>query len=385
MIATDTFDLVGKTLDGKYAVEAVADQCGFSTIYRAQHLLWHQKVAIKVFRFDDSEEEVSRLDLLEGFLQEGSILAQLSCRSTAVCQARDTGAVRAMRPGTTEADDPDAWAPFLVLEWLDGCSLSALLKEEAARGARPRSLDEAIAFLAPVASAISLAHERGITHRDLKPSNIFVLREAMASTGPRVKLLDFAVAKVSDPARLLAGPSRRACDTLTRLFTPAFGAPEQFNEAIGETGPWTDVFALGLILTRLVTGKSPLQGPGSLGNAQHCLDATARPTPRTLGARVSDGVDRVFERALALQPGARYASAGLFWSALQDAVARETTVDEPTELRHPPSGIRMATVSALAGPSVASTAPGRSVGGAAVAPRPSSLPETRMAGNDGLS
>ncbi len=336
MMSADTFDLVGKTLDGKYAVESVADQGGFSTIYRATHLLWHQKVAIKVFRFDDAEEEVSRLDLLEGFIQEGAILAQLSSASTAVCQARDTGAVHVPSGG---------WAPFLVLEWLDGCSLSALLKDEAQRRAPARSLEEAMSLLAPVAGALSMAHERGITHRDLKPSNIFVLRAA--HRGPQVKLLDFAVAKVDDPARLYlgsAGPSLRARDTLTRLFTPAFGAPEQFNEAIGPTGPWTDVFALALILSRLVSGKHPLQGPGSLGNAQHCLDAEARPTPRTLGARVSDGVEGVFQSALAVQPGMRFTSAGLFWGALQDALAREGANEGPTEL-HPPqpgprSGVR---------------------------------------------
>jgi serine/threonine protein kinase len=338
MAAADVFDLVGKTLDGKYAVESVADQGGFSTIYRAQHLVWHQAVAIKVFRFDEAEEEISRLDLLEGFLQEGSLLAQLSSKTTAVCQARDTGAVR-----VTSGRSSHAWAPFLVLEWLDGCSLATMLKDEIRSGRPPRSLHDAMVLLAPVARALALAHARGITHRDLKPSNIFVLRDPAGSEP--VKLLDFAVAKVTDPARRHVGPSAHACDSLTRLFTPAFAAPEQFNESLGETGPWTDVFALALILVRLITGASPLQGPGAIGAAQHCLDPIRRPTPSNLGLPVSAGIDAVFEQAFAVHPPLRFASAGPFWSALHAALARDTASDGVTERQpvyHPPSGVRPA-------------------------------------------
>jgi serine/threonine protein kinase len=333
MTASDAFDLVGRTLDGKYAVESVADQGGFSTIYRAEHLVWHQTVAIKVFRFDEDEEEMSRLDLLEGFLQEGSLLAQLSSRTIAVCQTRDTGAVRVAG---------SMWAPFLVLEWLDGCSLSALIKEETLRGDPPRTLHAAMSLLAPIAGALALAHERGISHRDLKPSNIFVLREPADAS--RVKLLDFAVAKVTDPARLRVGPSPRASAALTRLFTPAFAAPEQFNEALGETGPWTDVFALALTLVRLVTGASPLQGPGAAGASQRCLDPARRPTPRTLGLQVGDRVEEVFAQALAVRPEDRFTNAGAFWAALQAAHVEDNAV-EVTERHpgpHPPSGLRPA-------------------------------------------
>jgi serine/threonine protein kinase len=192
----------------------------------------------------------------------------------------------------------------MVLEWLEGESLDAMLMRERARRVRPRSVPEAICLLDPVARALALAHERGITHRDVKPGNIFVLEGGC-------KLLDFGIAQVVHELAHESAAGRE------QSFTPAYGAPEQFAPDHGTTGPWTDVFALALVLVELVSGREPL-GVGSVAQmmARSC-DPLVRPTPRTMGISMSDAVERVFARALAVRPEDRFPTAGELWSTLK--------------------------------------------------------------------
>ena len=106
--------------------------------------------------------------------------------------------------------------------------------------------------------ALALAHGRGIAHRDVKPGNIFLLGEPRGESCT-VKLLDFGIAKVVQDAQKMAGAFSQTTGQVTS-FTPAYGAPEQFSRAQGATGPWTDVFALALIFSELVSGQGPLEG-----------------------------------------------------------------------------------------------------------------------------
>src|SRR6185312_6813589 len=123
------------------------------------------------------------------------------------------------------------------------------------------------------------------------------------SAPARTKLLDFGVAKVLRGATMSAGAA------VAQSFTPGYGAPEQFSSAYGTTGPWTDVFALALIVVELLTGTEALQGETVAAlAAQSCHDAV-RPTPRRRGASVSDSVEAVLERALAVCLEDRYPDA----------------------------------------------------------------------------
>jgi serine/threonine protein kinase len=158
-----------------------------------------------------------------------------------------------------------------------------------------------------VAEALSLAHERGIVHRDVKPSNVFVMAE-----GRRCKLIDFGIAKLVDEVSRVDG---------LQTFTPAYGAPEQFSPEHGTVGPWTDVYALALVLVELLTGREALGVHAVPKLACVSCDPARRPTPRNCGAHVSADVEAVFLRALALRAEHRFANARELWTALSTAVA----------------------------------------------------------------
>jgi serine/threonine protein kinase len=295
--------MVGQTLGGKYAIERVVAETELSVVYRATHRIWRRPVAIKVFKAPMLAEN-ARDRLLESFVNEGALMMDLSERCSAICQARDVGST------VTASGD---WVPYTVLEWLEGESLDASL----ARSRHRRTVKEAVELLEPVATALTLAHERGIVHLDVKPGNVFLLTEA-AGENARCKLLDFGIAKVVDltNARMsLDGSGQRS-------FTPAYGAPEQFSTAYGTTGAWTDVFALALVFVELVVGREALGGGTIEVLAIQSCDALRRPTPRALGADVSDDVERVLARALAARPGDRYPNAGDFWFALGHAARK---------------------------------------------------------------
>ncbi len=338
-MSPDRFGLVGTTIGGRYAVEAVVGEGGFSIVYRARHTLWDRRVAIKAIRGLEVLETDAREKLLRAFLQEGAMLAELSERTTAIVQARDAA--------TLFTRDGD-WVPYLVLEWLEGETLEALLWEERQCGLPPRSLDQTVRLLDPIAEALALAHAKGICHRDLKPGNVVLLGDSRRELCT-IKLLDFGVASFFGDARCaVAGRSSEACG-----FTPSYGAPEQFSDAYGVTGPWTDVFALALLVVELLTGREPLGDGKTQDLARAAVDRTRRPTPRALGAHVPRRVEAVLTRALAVYPAERWQTAGSFWGALREAMHTPVALpvsrasQKPTAAASAASSVRIAPAAAV--------------------------------------
>ena len=308
MADDDTLKLIGRTIAEKYAVESVVAEGGFATVYRATHVIWKRPVALKVFKALTGFSSKDRQRLLDEFIQEGALLADLSERSAAIVQARDIGMLDV--PGGEQI-------PYMVLEWLEGDTLEAVLCDETARQVPLRSLQEAVQLLDPIAEALALAHRKGIAHRDVKPGNFFVLGDPRGDAS--VKLLDFGIAKVVSDAQKMAGTFTKTSGHVTS-FTPAYGAPEQFSRAHGPTGPWTDVFALALIVVELITGREALEGDDLLQLAVASANPDRRPTPKTAGAAVPDEVEAVFAKALAVKPAERWQSAGDFWNGLRRAL-----------------------------------------------------------------
>src|SRR5690606_28598837 len=116
---------------------------------------------------------------------------------------------------------------------------------------------ETMRLLGPIATALDVAHGKGVAHRDVKPANIFVLGDDPRSGGCTVKILDFGVAKmITDNTQMRAALAKTGTNITS--FTPQYGAPEQFTRSYGATGPWTDVFALALIAVEMMIGKPAL-------------------------------------------------------------------------------------------------------------------------------
>jgi serine/threonine protein kinase len=312
MPESDPFELVGTTVAGKYDIEEVVARTALSVVYRATHRVWQRSVAIKAFTAP-TLSEAARQQLLASFVEEGRLLMDLSERCASICQARDVSSLTTAR---------GEWVPYTVLEWLDGECLELVIYRERAEGRRARTLAEVVALLNPIAEALALAHDRGVAHRDVKPGNIFVLAGDPLDP-PRAKLLDFGVAKV-----LRGAPRTSATALASESFTPSYGAPEQFSSAYGTSGPWTDVFALGLIVVELLAGRPALDGPTVGELALQSCHPDDRPTPRQRGVVVSDQVEQILDRALAVRLEERFPSAHEFWHALRDAVAVEALDDE---------------------------------------------------------
>jgi eukaryotic-like serine/threonine-protein kinase len=299
----DPFGLAGTLLEGQYRADEVVGEGGFGVVYRGRHLSLDQPIAIKVLKGLDSEDPRINALVLEKFRAEARLLYTLSQSSLHIVRALDFGAT------TTPSG---AWAPFMVLEWLDGCSLADDLVDRRKRGLRGRSVAEAFAILQPVADGLAVAHQRHVAHRDIKPANIFLLAENASTMpqGPQVKVLDFGIAKI-----MKDGESAGTKGTFAS-FTWAYASPEQLDPRLGTTGLATDVYGFGLLITELLTDRRPSEQRDVVGIMKAALDPMHRPTPRKRGANIPDAIEAVCLRALAVDPKARFESVRELWSAL---------------------------------------------------------------------
>jgi serine/threonine protein kinase/tetratricopeptide (TPR) repeat protein len=215
----------GDSLAGRFEILSRADAGAMGVIFRARDIASNQLVAVKVLS-RESARAVAR------FERESRVLAELS-------QLAHSGIVRYIDQGLAESGEP-----YLVMEWLEGENLAHRL-------ARVGSLDveQSIDLVTGVASALSVAHARGMVHRDIKPSNIFLVGDR--AEWAQVKLLDFGLARLEEAPALTRD---RAV-----LGTPSYMAPEQVQ---GESSidARADVFALGCVLFECLTGQKAFAG-----------------------------------------------------------------------------------------------------------------------------
>jgi serine/threonine protein kinase len=281
----DPLNISGQVVAEKYRIEHLAGEGGFAVVYVAEHTIWKQPVAVKFFSGLSQAPAEYREELLQQFFQEGALLTELSSQTAGIVQARDVGAY------TTPAGQ---WLPFMVLEWLDGTPLDAVLAEDQRLG-QPWTEGEVVGFLRRILPILDVAHRRGITHRDIKPANIFIMGSDVRAPGTPCKLLDFGVAKiVSEHAKVSAALAKTGVAITS--FTPRYGAPEQFTRSYGATGPWTDVYSVALLACEMLTGRAALEGEDLVQFGFSSANPTRRPTPRFLGARVSDQLEGCLQR-----------------------------------------------------------------------------------------
>jgi eukaryotic-like serine/threonine-protein kinase len=335
-MAEDAFGIVGSVIASAYHVESVVAEGGFGTVYRAHHGGFRAPVALKCLRLPPGLLTEDRTHFLEAFRAEAELLFLLSASIPTV-----------VRPLHVDAFTlPDGrFVPYIVLEWLEGSTLDALIRKRARDNQAPLGLKKVVRLLTPVARALERAHNfRGaagpvsIVHRDIKPENIFVADVAGEET---VKILDFGIGKAKSMVSQVAGRASQSAGGIA-TFTPAYGSPEQWAPKLyGQTGPWTDVWGLALTVTEALVGHPVIEGdPAAIMGT--VLDAHRRPTPGSEGVIVSDEVERVMEKAMAVDPRFRYADAGVFWNALL-AAARITSgevqaVRVPRDARAEPGG-----------------------------------------------
>jgi eukaryotic-like serine/threonine-protein kinase len=320
MAADDVFGIVGTTQAGNFKVERVVAEGGFGVVYRAQHGGFRAPVAIKCLKVPEDMSQLQRNVFLEKFREEAELLFRLSAAIPEV--------VRPLHVDVLQQKD-GRFVPFLAMEWLEGESLDQIIVRRHKEGQPPLGLPKLVKMLKPLAVALSRSHHfqgpRGtesIIHRDLKPENVFV---ATLGGVESVKVLDFGIAKAK---RVASQAAVRLVESATSLglgpqedsgaFTPGYGAPEQWSpKRFGETGPWTDVWGLALTMVEVLVGGPAIDGD-TAAMRKIALDEARRPTPMTLGAPVPSEVDRIFLKALAVQPRARYQDIASFWGDLEE-------------------------------------------------------------------
>ena len=319
-VLEDPFALVGTTLDGQYRADQVVGEGGYGVVYRGWHVSLEQPIAIKALKVMSAEDRAVQDALFAKFKDEAKLLYTLSQASLNI--------VRSIGLGRRDDAPPALWAPYMVLEWLQGKSLADDLAQRRRARMRGRSLDEALALLEPAAEGLSIAHQRRVAHRDIKPANFFLLDTA-AGAAPRVKVLDFGIAKIIRDGE---GPGTRSPFA---SFTWLYAAPEQLDPRVGQSGLATDVYSFALLLSELLTNRVPIEGRDVVSLLRAATDPTVRPTPRQRGANVPDAIEVACRRALAVDPKARFASIGELWAAL--SAARRSTLPPSVSTASRPS------------------------------------------------
>jgi tetratricopeptide (TPR) repeat protein len=253
----------------RFLVERLAASGGMGRVYRARDADSGEAVALKVL--DARGAAGTRSRALERFAREARLLAQL----------RHPGIVRFIAFGTTPRGEP-----YLAMEWIDGETLAARLS----RG--PLSLQETLALTTALASALATAHAAGIVHRDIKPSNVLLADGDVA----RAKIIDFGIARFAPLASDVTRPGGV-------LGTPGYMAPEQAR-ALRDIDARADVYALGCVVFRCVTGRLPFEGDDALSVlAKILLERT--PRVREFAPGVSPSLDDLVARMLAKEPAGR--------------------------------------------------------------------------------
>lgn len=297
----DNFGLVGQQIEQKYEVESVLGSGGFGVVYQATHRALRKPVALKVLRVSTKMDATTRKRFIEDFFFEARTVAMLEHPS--IVRVLDCGA--SLMP-TGER------VPWMALEWVDGQTLADHLK--ARRGAGGREPQECLALLRPIFEALAHAHALGVVHRDIKPANLMLPKTLHGWQGElAIRLLDFGIAKIMDPDTTETPSGKTITHASVVAYSLPYASPEQVSRT--RTGPWTDVHALGLVLTELLTDTAPLSGSDEVDFHAEIL-AQRRPTPARFGVDVG-AWEPVLARATALKAGERYANAGEFLAALE--------------------------------------------------------------------
>lgn len=255
--------------DGKYEVLGEIGRGGMGVVYRARQVGLDRVVALKM--------------VLAGSMASPEQLSRFQDEAKVAARVQHPHVVQVIEAGW------DRGRPFLVMQYVEGCSLADRLRSG------PLDIESALRCSAAIARAVADLHLHGIVHRDLKPSNILL----DARDQPYVT--DFGLAK------LIEGESG-VTQTGAILGTPQYMAPEQALGRGGEVGPAADVYSLGAILYELLTGRPPFREATPLDTILAVLES--EPTlPRQVNSKIPRVLEQVCLQCLEKEPSRRWPSA----------------------------------------------------------------------------
>ncbi|HEY0545362.1 MAG TPA: protein kinase [Pyrinomonadaceae bacterium] len=295
-------DLIGKTLADKYRIDEFLSEGGMGTVYRATHILMDKTVAIKV--------------LHPALAADDTIVARFSREARAASRISHPHALN-----VTDFGEAEDGVVFLVMEFLNGRTLKEIVRSEG-----PMPLPRVVEIMRQVCGALEAAHAENVVHRDLKSDNIMLID---VGGGDWVKVLDFGIAKIQEPAG--QDPELTAPNLI--IGTPQYMSPEQCSQA-SEIDSRSDIYSLGVILYEMLAGHVPFTGESPTAiMMKHLQDEP----PNILDERsdLPAEVGQVVAHALAKRPEDRFQKVGELSESLtlaaEKEVASETNVGEATE------------------------------------------------------
>lgn len=291
-----------KPVNGLYRLNKRLGTGGFGVVYLAEHIQTNERVAIKLLRaelFEQLESELEpeaitqkQQEIIRRFQQEIEVTAELSKETPHIVEVYGVG------------EDPDL-GHYYTMEYLEGKTLDTLLID-----GQPFPFRDSFLIMEQLCHAMDKAHQKGIVHRDLKPENIFLLPDLAGSY--YVKIIDFGIAKSLFNLEGL---------TLTPgvLGSMTYISPEQGkSEAVDQR---TDIYALGGILYRLLTGTPPFLEEGATALLLAHLNKTVEPpTKRRPDLELPEELSQLILRSLNKNPARRFDNANEFWDAIKHFV-----------------------------------------------------------------
>lgn len=259
---------VGDILD-HYRLDSVLGIGGMGVVYEAVDVNLDRKVAVKILSQDADLKPIH----IKRFLREAEIMAHLQLAE----------AVRVFDIGREPVK-------YIVMEIISGTDLENMLVE------RLFTPKETVEIALSVALALHKIHEAGVIHRDLKPSNIFLDKNG------RVRILDFGISKLLDAELTLTKPG-------ASMGTPAYMAPEQIDSKLGSIDGRTDIYALGLTMYEMITGKLPYDEKDEDEGLWGTLKEIVCGNPLTLQKYRTDidpELDKIVKKATEKKPSKRY-------------------------------------------------------------------------------
>ncbi|EKU27904.1 Serine/threonine protein kinase PrkC, regulator of stationary phase [Catellicoccus marimammalium M35/04/3] len=280
---------VGQKINGRYEIIRGIGSGGMAKVYLAYDLILNREVAVKILRFDFQNDPKA----LQRFQREALAASEI------------------VHPNVVEIYDigEDHGLQYIVMEYVKGTDLKTYIYENA-----PISFDKAVDIMQQILSAVAVAHQHRIIHRDLKPQNILI------NGAGECKITDFGIA--------VALSETSITQTSTLLGSVHYLSPEQARGA--NAIPQSDIYALGIILYELLTGKVPFDGESAVSIAlKHFQEEI--PSVRKVNPNIPQALENVIFKATAKDPNERYRSVNEMSEDLS-TVLSATRVNEPVFL-----------------------------------------------------